>query len=519
MRATSGCSKLSRIGLSYSSIITALRRELGDERGFVYIAVIAAADFGEGLDADGEVFHKIRFPKQRRILIYFKISRFFWLILYHARNHSPVRLPTLERNPMSHCLLINLEDLLYLRGVESARVEFKASWDEVTTGPQIIKTVCAFANDFQNLNGGYILLGVAEQDGKAVVQGLTPAEIERSQHWIRGRSNQIDPVYQPVLSPEVYEGKHLLAIWAPGSDNRPHQTPESAQKGAPRRYFIRLGAATVDAGRYPDLQSQLLQMTARVPFDDRRALNVSVLELRETKVREFLLDIRSELLNETDSRTLYRNMRIAVPVNGHDVPKNVGLLFFSQDPEHWFPGVRIEVVRFADDAGGDVQEEKIFDKRPIHEQLRDCLAHLESLSSRHLQKSLQRHQAAVWSSYPPPAVREALVNAVYHRSYEGVLEPVKVYLYPDRMEIINYPGPVPGIEAEHLQESRPLPPVPARNRRIGEFLKELRLAEGRGTGIPKIRRAMAQNGSPPPRFDFDAGRSYFRVTLAVRGEI
>lgn len=40
--------------------------------------------------------------------------------------------------------------------------------------------------------------------------------------------------------------------------------------------------------------------------------------------------------------------------------------------------------------------------------------------------------------------------------------------------------------------------------------------EARGTGIPKVRRAMLQNGSPMPRFDFDETRSYFRVTLHKR---
>jgi len=48
-----------------------------------------------------------------------------------------------------------------------------------------------------------------------------------------------------------------------------------------------------------------------------------------------------------------------------------------------------------------------------------------------------------------------------------------------------------------------------RNRRIGEFLKELNLTEGRGTGIPKILRAMTANGSPPPRFETDEDRTYF----------
>lgn len=421
---------------------------------------------------------------------------------------------------MSSILPINLDALLRFQGVESPRVEFKASWDEKTTGAQVIRTICAFANDFQNLNGGYLVIGVAEKGSAAELppKGLTESELDAAQTWIRGRCNKIDPVYQPVLSPEVYGGQRILVIWAPGSDARPHQAPESAEKAASRKFFIRLGSETTDADKQPDLKTQLMQMTARVPFDDRRALHANVLEIRETKVREFLHDIGSGLVDEPDTQTLYRNLRIADPVNGHDVPRNVGLLFFSQNPETWFPGARIEVVHFTSDASGNALPEVIFKNKPIQEQVRECLTYLEGLSVRMIQKLPGRQQAGHWVSYPSQALREALVNAVYHRSYEGVQEPTKVYLYPDRMEIISYPGPVPGIELRHFEGQAPLPPVPARNRRIGELLKELKLAEGRGTGIPKVRRAMQQNGSPPPSFDFDDNRSYFRVTLPVHPE-
>jgi ATP-dependent DNA helicase RecG len=420
---------------------------------------------------------------------------------------------------MPSCLPINIDDLLHLRGVESPRVEFKASWDETTTGPQVLHTICAFANDFQNLNGGYLIIGVAQKEGRVVLppKGLTPQEIEAAQQWIRGKCNTIDPVYQPIFSPEVIEGQHILVIWAPGSEVRPHQAYDKPDKGE-RKYYIRLGDETVDVTKKPELLTQLMQLTARVPFDDRRAQQASILDIRETKVREFLQDVRSDLVYEQDTRTMYRNLRIGVPVNGHDVPRNVGLLFFSQDPEQWFPGARIEVVQFAADASGNVQEEKIFSKRPIHEQLRECLNYLENISVRQLEKLSTRPEVASWISYPTQALREALVNAVYHRSYEATPEPVKVYLYPDRMEIISYPGPVPGIEKKHLDGAEPLPPVPARNRRIGELLKELRLAEGRGTGLPKVRRSMQENGSPQPRFDFDEARSYFRVTLPAHPE-
>ena len=45
-----------------------------------------------------------------------------------------------------------------------------------------------------------------------------------------------------------------------------------------------------------------------------------------------------------------------------------------------------------------------------------------------------------------------------------------------------------------------------RNRPIGEFLKELDLTEGRSTGVPKILKAMAVNGSPAPLFETDDDR-------------
>ncbi len=52
-----------------------------------------------------------------------------------------------------------------------------------------------------------------------------------------------------------------------------------------------------------------------------------------------------------------------------------------------------------------------------------------------------------------------------------------------------------------------------RNRRIGECLKVLDLAEGRSTGVPKILRAMRNNGSPPPSFETDEDPTWFRVRL------
>ena len=149
----------------------------------------------------------------------------------------------------------------------------------------------------------------------------------------------------------------------------------------------------------------------------------------------------------------------------------------------------------------------------------NCLGYLENLSTFHLQKQRDRSQVRGWVSYPLPALRETLVNAVYHRGYDvDQPEPTKVYLYPSRVEVISYPGPVPGIESRHLVPDAEIRAAPARNRRIGEFLKELGLAEGRLSGLPKVFKAMEANGSPVPRFDFDEQRTWFQATLPAHPE-
>lgn len=129
---------------------------------------------------------------------------------------------------MSAILPISVDDLLSGRSIESVRVEFKASWSPDTTGFQVLKTICAFANDHQNLNGGYVIVGVAESKGRVERPpvGLGSAEIEAAQRWIRGRCKTLRPGYTPIFSPEALDGREVLVVWVPPSDERPHRAPD-----------------------------------------------------------------------------------------------------------------------------------------------------------------------------------------------------------------------------------------------------------------------------------------------------
>ena len=82
----------------------------------------------------------------------------------------------------------------------------------------------------------------------------------------------------------------------------------------------------------------------------------------------------------------------------------------------------------------------------------------------------------------------------------------------DTLEIVSFPGPDRSVTLEGLRTFR-VTNRHYRNRRIGEFLKEIHLTEGRNTGFRKILRALEHNGSPLPEFETDEERGFFITRL------
>ena len=126
-------------------------------------------------------------------------------------------------------------------------------------------------------------------------------------------------------------------------------------------------------------------------------------------------------------------------------------------------------------------------------------------------KHPDRAEADRFFNFPYAAVEEALSNAVYHRAYDE-REPIEVRVENDRIEIVSFPGPDRSVTMEGLKSYR-VSNRRYRNRRIGDFLKELHLTEGRNTGFKKILDALEVNGSPKPEFETDEDRSYFITRL------
>ena len=102
-------------------------------------------------------------------------------------------------------LPINVEDLLRQRKVEFNRIEFKKGWNP----DRIYRSICAFANDFDNIGGGYILVGVEEVNGvaKRPVGGIPTEQIDTILKEITNLNNKINPYYLPRTEPLEVDGK------------------------------------------------------------------------------------------------------------------------------------------------------------------------------------------------------------------------------------------------------------------------------------------------------------------------
>lgn len=270
-------------------------------------------------------------------------------------------------------LPLNILDLLRQRRVEGERIEYKAGWNP----DAILRTLCAFANDFENLGGGYVVIGQdCDANGQPIFPptGLAANQLDKIQQELLAACQLIQPPYFPVLSIEEVDGRTLIVLQAPGGMSRPYKAPASVTaKQKTWHYYIRRYSSTVEAKG--EVEQELLRLTAQVPWDDRYAQQASVDDLSKPLMLDYLREVGSALAEEAPGMTieaLGRQMNlVGGPVESPWV-KNVGLLFFNEAPDRFFPYTQIDVVWFPEGAGGDRFDEKTF-KGPLARMTREAL--------------------------------------------------------------------------------------------------------------------------------------------------
>lgn len=411
-------------------------------------------------------------------------------------------------------LPINIDELLHGNTVEWDRIELKKGWNP----EDIIHSLCAYANDINNWDGGYIIIGVEEENGKAKLPpiGLQVQELDTIQKKLIELAHKLSPVYVPVFQPYLISEKYILVVSAPAGDNRPYKAPVSlSEKRTERAMYIKRGSKTVKVKDSSDDERRLIELTARIPFDDRINQTAKLDDLNLRLIQNYLKEVRSSLYEESTKIPFAELCRHLMIAKGSDEllrPTNAGLLLFNEHPEKYFSGARIDLIIHKNKVGKDYTE-KIF-TGSIIQQIRDVLQYFKTnIVEELVVKSAKQAESIRFFNYPFQAIEEAVVNAVYHKSYERA-NPVEIQIHKDKIEILSFPGPMPPINQAMLKKQRVVA-RDYRNRKIGGFLKELKLTEGRGTGLPIIHSSLEENGSPPPVFETDENNAYFLCILPV----
>lgn len=410
---------------------------------------------------------------------------------------------------------INIEDLLNKRKIESNRIEFKTGWNPVS----IYHSICAFANDIDNLGGGYILVGVKEKNGIAErpVEGIPIEKLDSIQKQMVNLNHLIEPYYQPRISVEEVDGKYVLAIWVPSGTERPYTVPADVMAKLKKPvFYVRYGTSSIEA--VGDTLDQLREISAKVPFDDRGNDNISYNDISLVQLRDYLVKVGSKLSNDvgrTPIEELLSNMNLlAGPIEQRRI-KNVAAMMFCEQPDKFFPYSQVEIVFFPEgrERNPDNMTEAPVIKGTVPHMIKATLDYLRNnVIKERIIKVRDKQEPIKYFNYPYAALEESVTNALYHRDYR-LYEPVEITIEPHRISILSYAGPDRSISAEAIRLAKSLRSRRYKNRRLGDFLKELGLTEGRATGIPTIQAALEANGSPRATIETNNDRTYFLIDI------
>ena len=415
-------------------------------------------------------------------------------------------------------LPINIADLLEKRKVESNRIEFKEGWNPTS----IYHSICAFANDIDNIGGGYILVGVKEVNGMAQrpVKGLPVESLDKIQREMLQFNQLIEPQYSPRVSIEEIDGKSVLVIWVTTGHNRPYTVPADVNAKLKKPvFYIRYGSSSIEAkGEFLD---QLRDMANRVPFDDRGNENIPMEDISPLLLKDYLKKVDSRLVKEDFTSNMERILEQMDLLDGpieNRLVKNVAAMMFAEHPEKYFKTTQVDIVLFPEGLENNPDNfiEVPVIKGPVPTMIRETLNYLRvNVVKERIHKPEDDERSIKVFNYPYQALEEAVVNALYHRDYMQ-REPVEITVEPDKISILSYSGLDRSISMEDINEAKALRSRRYRNRRLGDFLKELNLTEGRATGIPTIQKKLRENGSPKAMIKTDEARTFFLIIIPCR---
>lgn len=385
-------------------------------------------------------------------------------------------------------MLSDEELLALLRGGESDRVEFKRNAND---RDEIRKNICALANDLpDHRQAGVIFVGI-EDDGACANLAITD-ELEQKLSQMRD-DGKILPFPSFDVQKRTLDGCEVLAVIV-----QPATAPPLRFEG---RVFVRSGARTVQAT--PEDERRLVEKQRRIasrPFDLHPVYGATIDDLDLEFFKQVYLPnaIALDVLSQ-NQRSIEQQLASLGLTTIDRLPTVTGLLVCGKEQRTFIPGAYVQFVRYS----GTQLTSPIRTNQEISGKISEMTERLDDIFAANINIALdltsQLREQRI-PDYPIVALRQLMINALMHRTYEGTHAPVRLYWFEDRLEIQS-PGGLYGLVASAGIESGI---TDYRNPDLASAMKYLGLVQRFGVGIQIAQQALAENNNPPLEFTVSA---------------
>ena len=380
-----------------------------------------------------------------------------------------------------------------------------------TCSHSVMETVCAYCNE-PGLGGGYILMGIAGDETALFPQyrisGVTdPDKLQRD--FATQCAGMFNIPVRPEVSVENVSGKTVIRIWVNELPQR--QKPLFFKSdGLPNGALRRIGSTDQHCTE-DDMHVFYRDATS---FDQTPVKGSSLNDIDENAIKRyrFLREKVNPVAEELsyDDAELLQSLGCVNKENPNEL-NMAGLLIFGSNKiqRSTYPMLRVDYIRVPGNTWVSNPDDR-FTTIDMRGPLILMLYRLIDAINADLPKGflLSDDIQATSVGLPLKALREAIVNALMHRSYREH-RPTQVIRYDNRIEIIN-----PGFSIKS-EDKLGLPGSETRNPFIAAVFHDTNLAETKGSGIRAMRRLMEQAHLVLPTFESSREYNEFTVRLLL----
>lgn len=376
----------------------------------------------------------------------------------------------------------------------------------------VMETVCAFANE-PGLDGGYILLGAVKDEQSLfpqyIVHEVSDPDKLQSDFATQCASMFNIPI-RPKISIEKINNKNVAVVRV--NELSKGQKPlyfktEGLPQGAYRRIGPTDHRCTEDdmSVFYSDVHT----------YDQALLDNTSLNDIDEIAINRYRT--LREKINPAAEELTYNDRELleslgCLAMDGSQRLTTAGLLTFGKSPSlrRLFPMIRADYIRVPGNTWVENPDER-FATIDMRGPLLLVLFRIVDAIYADLPKGFKLEDKELQADslgLPVKALREAITNALMHRSYK-VNSPTQIIRYDNRLEIIN-----PGFSLKS-EDKLGKPGSESRNPFIAAIFHETNLAETKGSGIRAMRALLKRAKLAPPTFESDRDNNRFTARLLL----